>query len=97
MTRLEVVREEADGLSRRCWRFAVLSFPQFHLDEYAEQARKTRRHRKWETHRMYTRTGSTREWGVDFLKEEPDVPDDVLEEATARFREMVEFRRWRRR
>lgn len=90
---VEVARGE-DPLKRRVWTFVILDFPRVHLEEYAEQERPSKRH-KWRTKAHYTRLSYRGEGEV--IREEPEVPEDVLKEAVGKYRERLEFKVWGRR
>ena len=90
MNRMEIVREEGP-LRRRVWTFTVLDFPKVILDGYSVQERATKRH-KWRAldEGYYARLGRVR-------SPEPEVPDDVVEDALQAYREMLVFEVWSRR
>lgn len=97
MTRVEVTREEDGGLERRVWDFSILDFPTVHLEYFAEQSRRTRRHAWRTTGSVYSRLQRDRHAPGTRLEEEPEVPEDVLTEGLERMRDMIEFKVWRRR
>jgi len=93
MPRIQVLRS-TDDLTRRCWEFTILDFPKVHLEYYGEEERATRRHKWKSVGDIYTRLDHRRHGSI---KEEPEVPADVVEEALAKFAEQLEFRVWRNR
>lgn len=95
MARVEVERR-SDDLRRRVWEFALFDFPRVVLDVYREEDRPSTRHRKWRTLRRYQRLRYGNFHG-EKIREEPEVPGDVLEEALERYREQIAFARWERR
>jgi hypothetical protein len=96
MTRIEVERVTDGGLERELWEFSVLRFPEVHLEFFAEQTRKSRRH-KWVTSgAVYSRLQMDRHAAGTRLREEPEVPEDVLEEGMDQMRGQLEFKVWRR-
>lgn len=95
---ITVTREEGD-LSREMWRFCLIEMGGellMTLNEYEPQARATKRH-KWRKSGpgYYRLRGSHME--RPFLTEEPDAPEDVLEEALERFRSQIVYKKWKSR
>lgn len=89
MSRVEVIREEGP-LRRQVWTFTILDFPKVILDLYSVQGRASKRH-KWRVlEGDYCRLGRGR-------PPEPEVPDDVVEDALQAYREQLVFEVWRRR
>ena len=89
------VTRETDELHRQQWVFTTFNLPAIHLEEYAEEARKTKRH-KWrvEGNQVYSRLFGSRFQG---LKVEPEIPQDVIDEALDAARAMIGFQVWERR
>jgi hypothetical protein len=96
MERVSVERVAEGGLERRVWEFSVLEFPAVHLEYFAEQSRKTRRHKWVVTGRVYSRLQMDRHAPGTRIREEPDVPDDVMADGMGQMRARLEFRKWRR-
>lgn len=80
-----VVREEADGLRRRCWEFGVDENPPILvLRYYRLEERKTRRH-GWKTVERFG-LHPDRYLGYEILATVPNPPADVVDEMLAHLR-----------
>lgn len=91
-----MVRVDGD-LRRQVWSFTVFDLPKVYLESWSEEVRPSKRHRKWRTERRYGRIASGRHESYEVVREEPDVPEDVLAEGLEKLRSLLEFRRWSRR
>lgn len=99
MTRPITVTREGEDLSREVWRFAFITMGGellVTLDEYEPQARATKRHKWKKAGPGYYRLGGAH-MERPFLTEEPEIPEDVVEEAVEGFRSRIEYKRWYRR
>jgi len=94
---ITVTRESEDGLSRKRWVFTAFHIPAIHLEEYAEEARKTKRH-KWQIvdGQAYDRLRGSRNYTHKIL-EEPQTPQDVIDEILEIVRSKVQFQVWKER
>lgn len=96
-TRVEVEHLGEGGLERELWVFEVLRFPQVVLEHYGQYARKTKRHKWRMAGDRYDRLHVDRHEPGNRLKEEPDVPEDVMNEAMQLMRDKMKFEKWSRR
>ena len=85
-----------DDLNRERWEFSLWDSPKAYLETYAVDERKTKRH-KWRTKAAYERLGSGRTAHYEIIREEPEVPQDVIDEAMEKLRGQLVFSRWRSR
>lgn len=93
--RYEIIREAADGLSRSVWIFWY--FDNRHalvLDSYVELSRPSRRHKYTISGKHYERL-SHRD-GANCGSKECPLPEDVVNEARAKFVEALAVERWER-
>ena len=82
--RVEIIREDRDGLSRKVYTYWLSEWLELQLDCYAEQSRETKRHKYRLTAnwlRLMRRDCK--------IKEKPAVPDDVIAEALALARSAI--------
>ena len=89
----EVVCATGD-LTRERWVFSLWEAPKAYLETYAVEERKTKRH-KWRPKAAYRRLRHDRHADHDIIREEPEVPQDVLDEGMEKLREQLVFSRWR--
>lgn len=95
--RVATVERRHSKTEREVWEFTVLDYPTVHLEFYGKQERKTPRH-GWKSKTSYHRLHMDRNRDVgDRLKEEPEVPEDVLEEALEQVRSKITFKTWKNR
>lgn len=88
----DITVERLSGdLARRIWQFTLYDLPRIRLSFYGEQERATRRH-KFRSKKSYSRLDPR----SHNIREEPDVPDDVIEEAIEQVFSRIEFRKGRR-
>ena len=95
MQRIEVSRSTSD-LTRKRWEFTLFDFPKVYLEYYGEEERTTKRH-KWRAPKRYTRQNPGRVYEGMVIKEEPEVPADVVAEVLKKYAELLEFCKWRTR
>ena len=89
----EVVRA-TDDLNRERWKFSLWDTPKAYLETYAVEERKTKRH-QWRTKAAYKRQHYDRHAGCEIIREEPEVPQDVIDEGMEKLRGQLVFSRWR--
>jgi len=94
--RITVTRREKDGLRQQVWDFTLFDLPAIYLENYVLEERETGRH-KFRPVQVYNRLSGGRAHFATIIKEEPEVPKDVLEEAIAKVQKMIGFRVWKNR
>lgn len=95
--RVALVERRTSKTEREVWEFSVLRYPDVHLEFYGKQSRKTPRH-GWKSTTSYHRLHIDRNANVGTrLKEEPEVPEDVLAEALEQVRSKITFKPWKKR
>jgi hypothetical protein len=92
--RVTVTRPEEDGLRQQVWDFTLFDLPAIYLENYVLEERETKRH-KFRPVQVYNRLSGGRACFATVIKEEPGVPEDVLEEVIAKVQKMIEFRVWK--
>lgn len=92
--RVTVTRSTEDGLRQRVWDFTLFDLPAIYLENYVLEERETKRH-KLRPVQVYKRLSGGFAHFATVIKEEPRVPEDVLEEVVAKVQEMIEFRVWK--
>jgi hypothetical protein len=86
----------SEGLGRELWSFYLID-DYLVLNEYLLQIKPSKRHRIFQTLKVFTRTGSTQSYSQHQLMAEENVPwpDFVLVEAKRKFCEQISVVRWK--